>query len=40
MNLCISLLGFEFGGSTLRGYFETLEFSPQGFIHAGIKYDF
>ncbi|MCQ2190511.1 MAG: hypothetical protein MJY63_02565 [Paludibacteraceae bacterium] len=40
INPCGSLLGFEFGGSQLRGYFETLSLTPQGFIHGGLKYEF
>lgn len=37
---CVALLGLEFGGKKLRGYFETIELSAQGLLHAGIKYDF
>lgn len=37
---CATLLGLEFGGKKLRGYFETIELSAQGLFHAGIKYDF
>lgn len=39
-NICVSLLGFEFGGNKLRGFIEPIAVSPQGLIHGGIKYDF
>lgn len=37
---CVALLGLEFGGKKLRGYFETIELSAQGLFHAGVKYEF
>ena len=37
---CVALLGLEFGGKNLRGYFETIELSAQGLFHAGVKYEF
>lgn len=39
-NICVSPLGFEFGGNKLRGFIEPIAVSPQGLIHGGIKYDF